>query len=928
MAGSPLTVASSLSPLSSVASPAAASTGGTTIAQPMQLAEQSSAATAVIPAAAQAPPPPPPPPPPPLPTTLILPVAAAATTASTSTTVSVPTSTKMTDASSSGSSSRNRKKSKQKCPPKPRTIKFHEYKGPPNAQKTQPATPSDVETSYELLLQQQQLFLQWQLEWQHKYPQIILPASQKPPMNSSPAQSGTGEGGSSNTVAANLASFLAVAAPGGVLTTLPISTTATATAANQGQASVSALPPGTQQCQPQSNASQSVEQSTTKTGVRLEEMKVSDLKAELKKRNLPVSGSKPQLLERLRPFSNEDGTLNDRPISRRGSQSQIQPTLSSSSLVSDDGPVPSPPAPPSNASRRVSCSSLDGSVSSFRIGGNDAPLLSLSPASSAVSMSPSPASVRPPSVINMDVDMEFNESAPTPIAAMNEDPLKLETPPSPPPLPSFSAQQRAGQTVVKQEQQQQELNERVRGLQEEQRALLEQHQLLRQQAASVQTTEETAVPFNDPKVQQRLLLQQHIQLKKQQQHIQQQLQQLQQQQTASSSASNSPASSTAPKSMSRPAQPRQMRQAGKQQQTNARLQALPAQSGSSTMSFNDINPKTEGGIAGSATSKSDEKTAQSSTLPAFTNLFSTSQPVSASTSSRPPPPDYSEASRLLQQQQQQTTTSGPQKARPHFKSQLVDDVLDILIRNGELPPSAAHDPLTPTTPRIGVNAVPFPASSASQSASSRDPPPPPPPLPAHLLTKPAQPQSSSVDIKFPDIDINELGLDLESFGEDMELGVYNNHVTNDQEPMLMPPPPPPSHQDDDVTAMELDVSDWLDTLLPPLGGSQCMLPSSSSSSASSSTSGFSSLGSDGQHYLLSSALQHQPSTTLSLNHQPQLQQQPYQQQQLQQQVTGDPLFSSLTSDPYTDLFALEDGDLKLPTGLGNPLSWDRLDFTA
>jgi len=38
---------------------------------------------------------------------------------------------------------------------------------------------------------------------------------------------------------------------------------------------------------------------------KLEGMKVCDLKVELKKRNMPVSGSKPQLVERLKPFADE-----------------------------------------------------------------------------------------------------------------------------------------------------------------------------------------------------------------------------------------------------------------------------------------------------------------------------------------------------------------------------------------------------------------------------------------------------------------------------------------------------------------------------------------------------------------------------------------------------------------------------------------------
>nr|CAG4650091.1 EOG090X04KW [Sida crystallina] len=954
-ANSPMTMMSSLSPLSSVASPAATVTSSVSSASshlPMQQVEPSASAAAAPASALPAPPqpPPPPPPPPPLPAALLLPVTTTAAA------VSVPTSVAMkstSESSSSGSSSRNRKKSKQKCPPKPRTIKFHEYKGPPNAQKQQQVTASEVETSYELLLQQQQLFLQWQLEWQHKYPQIILPASQKPPTatGSSPAHSA-----SADSVPTNLASFLAVSAPGGVLTAVPIA--AAPSPASQpsgpvlGLTSVvqpQAVPPQTQQ----TNASPPSD-APVKIGVRLEEMKVSDLKAELKKRNLPVSGSKPQLLERLRPFSNEDGTLSSRAVSRRGSQSQMQQTICN---IADEGPVPSPPTVHSNSSRRVSCSSLDGSVSSFRIGSNsDGPIPSLSPSGSAVSMSPSPASIRPPSVINMDVDMEMNELVPTPTSTpapvlLSEDQLKQETPPSPPPLPLFGAQQRSGQVVKQEEQQQQEISDLVRGLQEEQKALLEQQQLLRQQAASAQTTEETTASVNDPKAQQRLLLQQHIQLKMQQQQIQQQLQQLQHQQqqlpqlpSASPSSPISPTATAASKTTSRPTHARPIRQTGKlQQPASARIQSQSqqaVQASSPTSGSNDaVNQPAEPAVA---QSKAD---VEPQSLPVFSNMFPPSQPVAGN---RPPPPDYSEASRLLQQQQQQKQpASNSQKPRVYIKSQLVDDVLDILIRNGELPPSAAHDPVTPTTPRITLNALPFPVSSALNGESSRDPPPPPPPLPSHLLTKSSHqtPVSSSVDIKFPDIDINELGLDLESLGEAMELGVYDSHMTSNGGPMLSMHPPPPPHNDDndDVTAMELDVSDWLDTLLPPLGSSQCMLPSSSSSSASSSTSGFSSLGSDGhQNYLLSSSLPPQQPANYHLNQQHQTQQslhyqnqqQQHQQQNQQQQhlhqthVTGDPLFSSLTSDPYTDLFALEDGDLKLPTGLGNPLSWDRLDFTA
>nr|CAG4649260.1 EOG090X04KW [Scapholeberis mucronata]SVE93562.1 EOG090X04KW [Scapholeberis mucronata] len=885
---SPATIASSPGSLSSIASPAAPLALAPSpppapppppppmpTPQPQQKMEQS------------APPPPPPPPP--------LPVVPSSSSSSSSSPVVVKTALDITK-------NRNRKKSKQKCPPKPRTIKFHEYKGPPNAQKQQPAAPSDVETSYELLLQQQQLFLQWQLEWQHKYPQIILPAN-KPPSSSS-LSSGNAPT-SIGEVPANLTAILSAN------TVLAAAATPATTATNSTTSSISTIA-----ALPSSSApSESSTFSASGPRSRLEDMKVSDLKAELKKRNLPVSGSKPQLIDRLRPFINEEGAPStNRSVSRRGSQSQLQQQqlAAQSVLMADDGPVPSPPLASSSASRRVSCSSLDGSISSFRAGSSDMLLPSLSPTSSAAScsMSPSPCSVRPPSVINMDMDIEMNDATHT----LDGTEAKLEAPPTPPPLPSDHQQQQQQQQLPGDQQ----IEDLVRGLQEEQRILLEQQNILRQQtSASIQEEDEHQQPqqliltaSNDPKTQQRLLIQQHLQLKIQQQQIQQQLEQLQQLQQQS--PSNSPSGSRTTAS----------RMAARANRNAAKMQAS-RQTLASANSNNVNNGNHAMTSPQSITDSSDQK------------YGSSPSPSDATLARRPPPPNYSEASRMLQHPAKHSSSSsssssgGVLKPRVSIKSQLVDDVLDILIRNGELPPSAAHDPITPTTPR--------------------DPPPMPPPLPPQLLTKQQQQSSlsdpvvvSSAEIKFPYIDINELGLnlDLDSLGEAMELGVYDNHQSAGQHQQTVAATVPSSTdgRNDEVTAMEMDVSDWLDTLLPPLNGSQSLPLSSNSSvasSTSSTTSGFSSLGSDPHPFLLHQQQQQQQQQLLQQqqqqgysHHSNQLTQQPPPSSSPHQQISGDPLFSSLSSDPYTDLFSLDDSDMKLPTGLGNTLSWDRLDFTA
>lgn len=95
--------------------------------------------------------------------------------------------------------------------------------------------------------------------------------------------------------------------------------------------------------------------------------------------------------------------------------------------------------------------------------------------------------------------------------------------------------------------------------------------------------------------------------------------------------------------------------------------------------------------------------------------------------------------------------------KSHIKSQVVDDVLEILIKNGELPPSAAQDPATPTTPNrqlqqnlvftapadsptqslvftaaspmSPISPIPMEVSQSTCPSPSTPAPPPPPPLP-------------------------------------------------------------------------------------------------------------------------------------------------------------------------------------------------------
>ncbi|XP_060079634.1 myocardin-related transcription factor B-like [Ylistrum balloti] len=314
--------------------------------------------------------------------------------------------TSFTGSLSSSSSSKNgnsgnginkvsrQKKSKPKTSAKSKVIKFHEYKGPPSASKSQvtstvtstssspqssvSTTPPTSETKYHWMLQQQQLFLQWQLEFQQKnlpVPVTLLPQQKSetsttvspghsvagsviitsainsppsfasspptvvqaqgvvpaqgllPPQNVVPAQGML----STPTVVPAQGMVPSQVATTVVSTSLLQSSTVPHTVIKQQPAQLQTVsqPPvqKVQQVQVQSGHSivqksgsqvrththpvsqthHSKTQSKSNHVVQkpfsnLEDMKVADLKLELKKRNLPVSGPKPQLIERLKPY--------------------------------------------------------------------------------------------------------------------------------------------------------------------------------------------------------------------------------------------------------------------------------------------------------------------------------------------------------------------------------------------------------------------------------------------------------------------------------------------------------------------------------------------------------------------------------------------------------------------------------------------------
>ncbi|XP_026567749.1 MEF2-activating motif and SAP domain-containing transcriptional regulator [Pseudonaja textilis] len=148
--------------------------------------------------------------------------------------------------------------------PKVKKLKYHQYM-PPDQKGEQ--TPLPMDSAYAHLLQQQQVFLQLQILNQQQQPMAAPPATfcvqalHAIPSSNAPEQ---------------LLNFPGTPAPTSGPPTLPLPSPATP---------ISPLPPKPELLP-----------------ANLEELTVSELRQQLRKRGLPVSGTKPALLERLKPY--------------------------------------------------------------------------------------------------------------------------------------------------------------------------------------------------------------------------------------------------------------------------------------------------------------------------------------------------------------------------------------------------------------------------------------------------------------------------------------------------------------------------------------------------------------------------------------------------------------------------------------------------
>ncbi|XP_072523916.1 myocardin isoform X2 [Salminus brasiliensis] len=249
----------------------------------------------------------------------------------------------------SKTSDKNRHKKPKDIKPKVKKLKYHQYI-PPD-QKAE-KSPPPMDSAYARLLQQQQLFLQLQILSQQKHqhqthshqppcPQSqsfsYQPLHQHPPNKQPSEQQHTPCNSSGGTSTASSSS------------SSPVKTTYCS------PSSVAPVRPGP-------------------LPANLDDLKVSELRQQLRIRGLPVSGTKTALIERLRPYkdpsssspsSSGDITTVTFPVTPTGSLSSYQSPSSSSAMSHVGGYYPfcstssTPPISPASSELSVSGSLPD-----------------------------------------------------------------------------------------------------------------------------------------------------------------------------------------------------------------------------------------------------------------------------------------------------------------------------------------------------------------------------------------------------------------------------------------------------------------------------------------------------------------------------------------------------------------------------------------
>nr|XP_055031177.1 myocardin isoform X4 [Misgurnus anguillicaudatus] len=246
-------------------------------------------------------------------------------------------------------SDKNRHKKPKDIKPKVKKLKYHQYI-PPD-QKAEKSSPPPMDSAYARLLQQQQLFLQLQILSQQKHQQHSHSHQHQCPQSQSFSYQTLNQHTTNKQSSEQ-------------------QTSCSSSVPTSGVNSSSSSPVKTTYCNP-----------TSVTPVRpgplpanLDDLKVSELRQQLRIRGLPVSGTKTALIERLRPFkdssssspsSSGDISTVTFPMTPTGSLSSYQSPSSSSAMSHSGGYYPfcstssTPPISPASSELSVSGSLPD-----------------------------------------------------------------------------------------------------------------------------------------------------------------------------------------------------------------------------------------------------------------------------------------------------------------------------------------------------------------------------------------------------------------------------------------------------------------------------------------------------------------------------------------------------------------------------------------